>query len=156
MSTPRLSPVAAPVATIRPLTQDEDGAFGALVAELHPQLSPADFAARLAEMRAQGYQAVGLFRDGTLVAVSGFWVLTRFYVGRTFVVDNLVVADGWRKAGLGQQLLDWLEAEARALGCVAIVLDTYTQSTDAQRFYIRNRFDIIGFHFSKRLTSDAA
>jgi ribosomal protein S18 acetylase RimI-like enzyme len=153
MRSQHLSPVPTPVLAIRPLTAADDAGFATLVTAMHTHLTSADFAARLAEMRAQGYRAVGLFIDGEMVAVSGYWVMTRFYVGRTLVIDNLVVAAARRSQRLGQRLLDWLEAEARAENCQAIVLDAYSHNLDAHRFYIRNRFDIIGYHFFKRLAS---
>jgi GNAT superfamily N-acetyltransferase len=146
--------VIAPV--IRLLTAGDAPAFYARLTELHAHLFEGDFTTRLAVMQERGYQGVGLFLGDELAAVSGFWILTRFYVGKTFVVDNLVVTASRRNQQLGQVMLDWLEVRARAEGCVSIVLDTYTHSTDAHRFYSRNRFDIIGFHFSKRLTPDPA
>jgi GNAT superfamily N-acetyltransferase len=59
---------------------------------------------------------------------------------RVALLEDMVVAPAWRKAGIGSQLLEAAIAHARQTGCQRITLLTDDINTDAQRFYRRHGF----------------
>ncbi len=56
-----------------------------------------------------------------------------------------------RSTGVGHALVAHLETHARAAGCHELNLDSGTHRTGAHRFYLRERFDIVAFHFTRLL-----
>ena len=59
---------------------------------------------------------------------------------RVALLEDMVVAPAWRKAGIGSQLLEAAIAHARQTGCQRITLLTDDINSDAQRFYRRHGF----------------
>ena len=56
------------------------------------------------------------------------------------LVEDVRVATHCRSRGIGEQMLQWAIAEARARGCRLIELLTHNTRVDAQRFYKRLGF----------------
>jgi ribosomal protein S18 acetylase RimI-like enzyme len=56
------------------------------------------------------------------------------------LIEDVRVASHCRSRGIGEQLLQWAMAEARAKGCTVIELLTHNSRIDAQRFYERLGF----------------
>ena len=56
------------------------------------------------------------------------------------LVEDVRVASHCRSGGIGEQMLQWAIAEARARGCKLIELLTHNTRVDAQRFYKRLGF----------------
>jgi GNAT superfamily N-acetyltransferase len=83
-----------------------------------------------------------------LAAVAGFRTMEMLYCGRILSIDDLVTDEAMRSKGLGAALLEWLWREAQALGCGQIHLDSGLQRLDAHRFYERESFKKLGFHFA--------
>ncbi|MFF3733491.1 hypothetical protein ACFYXM_25045 [Streptomyces sp. NPDC002476] len=50
---------------------------------------------------------------------------------------------------VGRELLAYREERAKQAGCLHLNLDSGTHRTDAHRFYLRERLDIVAFHFDK-------
>ena len=71
--------------------------------------------------------------------------------GRFLYVDDLVTARSVRFRGYGQQLFDWLLAEARREGCEQLHLDSGVQRYEAHGFYLKNRLHITSHHFTRVL-----
>ena len=59
-----------------------------------------------------------------------------------------VMAQLRRSQGVGKALLDWLRPEARRQGCDQIHLDSRLIRLDAHRFYEREGFEKIAYHFT--------
>ena len=57
--------------------------------------------------------------------------------GLHLYVDELGSDEAWRRSGHGHALMERLKAEARALGCAKLVLDTPLTNTLGHRFYYR-------------------
>jgi GNAT superfamily N-acetyltransferase len=62
-------------------------------------------------------------------------------------IRGMAVLPSWQGAGTAQSLLETVEAEARAMGCRRLSLDTTEPLERAIRFYERN-----GFRASGRVT----
>jgi GNAT superfamily N-acetyltransferase len=122
-----------------------------LVRQLNPSLTEAVLLARLEDMVRQSYHCVGLFLDGQLIAISGFWIITKFYVGRHIEPDNVFVMPEYRRQGYGQALVDWVYAYGREQGCIASELNCYLGNADGNGFWEQQGFTKIGYHYQKCL-----
>ncbi|MEU2392935.1 GNAT family N-acetyltransferase [Streptomyces sp. NPDC007369] len=120
--------------------------------ELRPHLSEELFRQVYERGHGQGLRfTAGYAEDGTCVAAAGWRIVDTTSTVRKLYVDDLVTSPSARSTGVGRALLDHLEAHARAEGCHELSLDSGTHRTGAHRFYLRERFDITAFHFTKEL-----
>ncbi len=122
-----------------------------VVAQLRPHLDEEAFLAQALRQQAEGWRATVLVEDGIVRAFAGWRVQEMLAHGRLLYVDDLVTDSAARSAGHGKALLDWLKAQASALGCRSLQLDSGTQRIDAHAFYLRERLRIVSFHFSGAL-----
>lgn len=135
--------------TLRELKPAEIKGIFPLIHLHNPGITKPLFTKRLADMLPHGYRAVAAFDGKTMVAVSGFWLRSRFWCGRQLDIDNFFVHPDYRGDGLGKKLVDWLEKRALKEQCELIVLDAYADSFLAHRFYHREGFVATGTHFTK-------
>ncbi|GHB05423.1 GNAT family N-acetyltransferase [Streptomyces termitum] len=120
--------------------------------ELRPHLTPELFRDVYARGHAQGLRFSAAYRDdGRCVGVAGWRIVDNTSAVRKLYVDDLVTASAERSTGVGHALIAHVEGHARAAGCTEVSLDSGTQRTSAHRFYLRERFDIDAFHFSRPL-----
>jgi ribosomal protein S18 acetylase RimI-like enzyme len=56
------------------------------------------------------------------------------------LIEDVRVATHCRSRGIGEQMVQWAVAEARAGGCKLVELLTHHTRVDAQRFYLRLGF----------------
>ena len=56
------------------------------------------------------------------------------------LIEDVRVATHCRSRGIGEQMVQWAIAEARARHCKLVELLTHTTRIDAQRFYVRLGF----------------
>jgi ribosomal protein S18 acetylase RimI-like enzyme len=56
------------------------------------------------------------------------------------LIEDVRVATHCRSRGIGEQLVQWAVADARARGCKLVELLTHSTRVDAQRFYVRLGF----------------
>lgn len=122
--------------TIEELTDDE--AFRAaypLIAQLRHNLTEADYARHLSEMRSFGYRLFGLYADGELRSLAGGMILHNFYNGRYFFLCDLVTDASYRSLGYGERLLEYVERWAEAQGCVKLELTSGLEREAAHHFY---------------------
>ena len=134
---------------LRELSPAEIPSIFPLVQMHNPGMSKATFNARLKDMLPYGYYAVAAFDGEKMVAVSGFWLRSRFWCGRQLDIDNFFVHPDYRGAGLGKKLVMWLEKRALTEKCELIVLDAYADGFLAHRFYHTQGFVATGSHFTK-------
>jgi GNAT superfamily N-acetyltransferase len=124
-----------------------------LLKQLNPNLKEANFKTMLAEMLHYPYKMLGVFEGEKCVAISGYWVMTKFYCGRYLEMDNVVVDEQYRSKGIGKIICDELEKIALKENCRVMMLDAYLSNVAAHVFYEREGFEKKGFHFLKKLSS---
>lgn len=133
---------------IRELATDaEFAAMYPLILQLNNDMSQATFAQRLSAMREKGYRCAGAFDGAKLVGVAGFWVGVKFWCGKYIDMDNVVVDETARGGGVGEKITQWILEEGRRLGCDKAGLDCYVTHHAAHRFYFRQGYKILGYHF---------
>jgi GNAT superfamily N-acetyltransferase len=123
----------------------------ALAQKANPALSAHVLKQRLSAMMEYNYHCAGLYLENKLIGISGFWVGSKFYCGKYLELDNVFIEEEYRSTGLGETLVNWLEQHAKNIDCEVILLDAYTSNTRAHKFYMQKNYEIIGYHFSKKL-----
>lgn len=143
---------------VRAETDDQIQSTFAVMHQLRPHIAADDYLQTVRRMeRTDGFRLAssvehdadeeGSPPSGIVRAVAGFRTIEMLYCGHILVVDDLVTDEAARSGGHGKRLLDWLRAEARTLGCTQVHLDSGVWRPDAHRFYFREGFHILGFHF---------
>jgi len=118
--------------------------------QLRPQL-PLDYAARLAGVFTNGGRMALVVDDDNVVCVALWRLIENTAEGRRLYVDDLVSDENRRSSGAGKMMLDWLEVEAKRLGCDVLALDSGVQRQRAHHFYFREGMHIPSFCFRKAL-----
>lgn len=137
--------------TIRELSQEELPLILPLIEKHNARVAPEELRRRLEVMIPHGYHCIAAFMGDRMVGVAGYWLGARFYCGEYMDVDNVVVDETLRSQGIGAKLMDWLHAKAVERGCKVVVLDSYVTYVGAHRFYFREGYQILGFHFSREM-----
>lgn len=122
-----------------------------VLAELRPHLMQDDFLATVRAMEEDGFCLAFIEQDNQVVAAAGFRIYSNLFMGKHCYVDDLVTAEAHRSKGFGQQMIDWLRAEAQAADCKWFHLDSGTQRDQAHKFYFAQGFNIASYHFSEEL-----
>jgi GNAT superfamily N-acetyltransferase len=137
---------------LRELQPEEMPRMYPLLAQVNKSLNEPSFLAMLPNMLNSHYRCLGAFSpDGHLVGICGFWIFPRIWCGYQMDLDNFVIDEAARNAGLGTQMLAWLERLAKESDIDTMVLDSYTNSHNAHRFYTRHGYRVRGYHFIKPL-----
>lgn len=118
--------------------------------QLRPDLPP-DYAARMAEIFADGARMVVAVQGETVVGLALWRVVENTYEGRRFYIDDLTTDQPFRSQGIGKATMAWLAERARSLDCDVLALDSGVQRPRAHAFYFREGFSIPSFCFRKRL-----
>lgn len=118
--------------------------------ELRPHL-PEAYAAKMARVFAGGGRMLLATTAEQVLGLAVYRIIENTAYGLHLYVDDLVTTALHRSSGVGHVLLRYLEARARDRHCHALVLDSGTQRQQAHRFYFREGFTIVSFHFSKPL-----
>jgi GNAT superfamily N-acetyltransferase len=106
---------------------------------------------RFAEMVTQNYECAGIYDENTLIGISGLWYCTRHYSGRSVELDHVYIDDAYRNKGLGNKFMDWITAYVRSKNYETIELNTYVQNHLSHKFYYNQGFNILGYHFLKKI-----
>jgi len=106
---------------------------------------------RFKEMVTQNYECIGVYDAEKLVGVSGLWFCTRHYSGRSVELDHVFIEDAYRNKGLGSQFVNWIQGYVKLKGCEAIELNAYIDNEPSHKFYERDGFQKLGYHFVKEI-----
>lgn len=104
---------------------------------------------RVLEMSKQHYKCVGMYINEELIGISGLWFLTRHYSGKTIEPDHVVINNANRNKGLGKKLINWIHNYAQSIGYEASELNTYIHNVPSHRFYEKEGYSRLGFHYLK-------
>ena len=115
------------------------------------KVSDAILEVRFAEMVNQNYECAVAFNEEKLIGITGLWFCTRHYSGKSVELDHVIIDKGYRNKGLGNDFMVWIENYVRAKGYEAIELNTYVQNYPSHKFYYNQGFEILGYHFLKKL-----
>ena len=136
-------------------TDDDINRCYPVLVQLRPRLEQLEFVQRVRRMQDQGFRLVYLAVDDRAVAVAGYRVVERLFLGGLgLYVDDLVTDGVCRSCGHGSNLLRWLFEEGKRLGCCMVELDSAVQRVEAHRFYFRERMKMIGYHFAHSIELD--
>lgn len=113
-----------------------------------------EYAALMTEIASAGGGVVQLHDGDTVRSLAVWRMFQTTYCGLRFEIDDLVTDPECRSRGHGATLLGWVEEKALSLGCSTVTLNSATVRADAHRFYSRQGYEILGFHFSKSLRED--
>lgn len=119
---------------------------------LHRQLRPAldaDYPAQMERMYGEGARLAQLVDEGEVRAIGLWRVFETTYCGRRLEIEDLVSSEAHRSRGYGAALLRWFDSRAVELGCPTTTLHSGVHRDRAHRFYFREGFHILGFHFSR-------
>lgn len=123
-----------------------------VMAQLRPDLSEADYIAMVDRMCVtDGFRVFAAMRDGAVVGVAGVRPMELLYCGRILQIDDLVVSDAKRSTGVGKALVDHVKAVARNERRGEVHLDSGLGRAEAHRFYDREGFERLGYHFRIRV-----
>jgi GNAT superfamily N-acetyltransferase len=123
-----------------------------LIELLNPTVPETTLIVRLEEMINQGYQCAGLYLNDKLIGICGFWIMTKFYVGKHIEPDNVFIQPEYRRQGYGKQLLEWVYGYGLSQGCIASELNCYIINESGNTFWEQEGFVKIGYHYQRLLT----
>ena len=106
---------------------------------------------RFDEMKHQNYACAAVYDDAELIGISGMWFCTRHYIGKSVELDHVYIKPEHRGNGLGKQFMTWIYNYVKKRGCNSIELNTYVQNYPSHKFYYNEGFEILGYHFLKKL-----
>ncbi|WP_299099175.1 GNAT family N-acetyltransferase [uncultured Winogradskyella sp.] len=123
-----------------------------LVYELNDfKISEVILKTRFNEMKNQNYECAVILADNELVGVTGMWFCTRHYIGKSVELDHVFIKPEHRGNGLGKQFMAWINNYVIEKGCNSVELNTYVQNNPSHKFYFNEGFEILGYHFLKKL-----
>lgn len=129
-------------------TQTQLNAVLDVLIELRSQFTHDDLHRQIVRQMQAGYHLVYLESYGKVLAVAGFVVGEKLAWGKHIYIDDLVVSQNARSAGVGAFFIDWFKGYCREIGAKQLHLDSGIQRFPAHRFYLRERFNIASHHFS--------
>lgn len=137
--------------TVANSDQDIAATFS-VVRQLRPHLNEHNYVALVRRLQRQyHYQLIFLTCDQQVCAVSGFRIAESLVSGKHVYVEDLVTDESQRSSGFGHALLEWIAEYAKQFDCHELHLDSGVQRHAAHRFYLRERFDIVYYHFKKTI-----
>lgn len=123
--------------------------------ELYPSLTPEQYSDELDLMLPHNYGQLVVWDNNKCVAVCGFWIANKLWIGKYLELDNIVVASAYRSQGIGDLIFKTLEQIAQQAHCNMLALDSYTTNFKAHKFFYNQGFSPKGFHFIKLLNKNA-
>jgi len=121
-----------------------------LLQQLNNTISEDVLKARLSEMVKNNYRCIGVFEKKKLIAISGVWVLHKYYIGKHIEPDNVIVDSNYRGKRIGEMLSKWIDDFAKQEECLGTELNAYVTNSSGVRFWLNQGYKIIGFHFQKK------
>ena len=138
--------------SFKELSSGDTAAIVSYAQQLNPAKSAEELTGYMHEMFAfANYHCFGVYQAAKLIGITSGWITVRFYSGKQIEIDNVIVGNEVRSAGVGKQFLAWIESWAKERSCKTVELNTYIQNSRSHKFYFSNRYSILGFHFQKNI-----
>ena len=115
---------------------------------LRPQL-PTDYTEKMRRVYEGGGRVIIATKDNEVLGVAVYRIYENTAFGMHMYLDDLVTSEAHRSQGVGKILLDKLYEIARQNTCEVVTLDSATQRLGAHKFYFREGYSILAFHFAK-------
>lgn len=128
-------------------TKDEMLESYEILLEVYPELDYDEYEEELDLMLENNYGQIGVFDDDICAGLTGYWIGSKLWCGKYIELDNVVVAEDYRRQGIGKRLFDYMEQKAVDLGCTMLALDSYTDNFAAHPFFYEQGYVPRGFHF---------
>ena len=139
--------------SIRAANSNDARAIASLLGQLGYPTTPEQVARRLERLRGTGADTLLVAElDRCVVGLAGLHVSPSLEHDREAAkVSVLVVDERYRRRGVGEALLEAVEAEARSRGSALLFLTTAERRGDAHAFYERQGLEHTGRRFAKWL-----
>lgn len=115
------------------------------------KISLEELTERFSEMVKQNYECAVVVFNNEIVGVCGLWFCTRHYAGKSVEVDHVFIEEAHRNKGLGKTFFKWIYNYVTQKGCKTVELNTYVSNYPSHKFYYNEGFEILGYHFLKKL-----
>ena len=97
------------------------------------------------------YECAVIMEGNEVVGITGLWFCTRHYSGKSVELDHVYIKPQHRNKGLGKLFMNWIKTYCREKGYETMELNTYVQNHPSHKFYYNEGFQILGYHFLKKL-----
>ncbi|WP_250434706.1 GNAT family N-acetyltransferase [Hanstruepera flava] len=122
-----------------------------LVHQLNPNKDISFLNDTLIEMvKLPNYTCFAIFSDNELLGVSSGWTTIRIYRGKHLELDNVIIDSKIQSKGLGNYLISQIKEWALKNEYTCIGLNTYVSNSRSHKFYYKEGFSILGFHFEHK------
>ena len=126
------------------------------VVELTQQLNTTKTKAYLLEKHQEmfkynGYHCFGLLYNKELIGVCSGWSTVKLYSGKQLELDNVIIDSNFQSKGFGKLFVEQIEAWAQENNYKTMELNTYVANGRSHKFYFNQGFEIIGYHFQKKI-----
>lgn len=123
-----------------------------LVQQLNPHLDIEIMKERQTTMFGiTNYHSFGFYKDKELVGLCSGWITVRIYSGKQLEIDNVIIDSNCQSKGLGKQFIQLIEDWAAACDCNSVELNAYLNNTRGHKFYHNQGYEILGFHYRKKI-----
>ena len=118
-----------------------------ILLEVYPNLTLKEYSNELDVMIPNNYYQVVVMDGNTIAGLTGVWIGSKLWCGKYMELDNVVVAEAYRRKGVGKMLFEFMEQQAKNEKCTMLALDSYTTNFKAHRFFYQQGYGPKGFHF---------
>jgi GNAT superfamily N-acetyltransferase len=118
-----------------------------ILLEVYPSLTLDEYSNELDTMLPHNYGQVVVMDGETIAGLTGYWIGSKLWCGKYMELDNVVVAEDYRRKGVGKILFEHMEKWAKEEKCTMLALDSYTTNFKAHRFFYGQGYGPKGFHF---------
>jgi GNAT superfamily N-acetyltransferase len=118
-----------------------------ILLEVYPNLKMEEYSNELDIMLPHKYGQVAVMDGETIAGLTGYWIGSKLWCGKYMELDNVVVAEKYRRKGVGKMLFEYMEKWAKEEKCTMLALDSYTTNFKAHRFFYGQGYGPKGFHF---------